>query len=284
MRRQVLMAAYLATAAFFTAHAVNGLVWQELMRPPDHVANAGEAAPSAPPPENAAGLAEIIAAGTIFAAEIPAGAVFATPGMAGSAGTAAVALDAAKVVKLVGTVVQDGRGVLAVLQDLSTKRQKGYRPHENISGLGEVAEIHRDSIVIHEGSRWELLRLPAVIPASAGGAAVQPAETVSNRRILDRTLVSKALADPAGLQSQFRVVPIVSHGAPGGLRLDMYRTDSLFARLGLQPGDIFQQVNGVRATDARVLLALFSQLPHEEEFTLDLLRRGQPMTITYEIR
>lgn len=287
MRRQLTIAAVLSAAAFFTAHAANGLVWQSLALPEGASPAAGETASPVPPAGNTAERIELITASTIFAAEIPAGVTaFAAPGAAAAAGIPATApLDAAKVVKLVGIVVQDGRGALAILQDLSTKRQKGYHPHDSIPGLGEVAEIRRDSIVIHEGNRWELLRLAAALPGPAGGAGADPAEAASNRRILDRTRISKAFAELSAAPAHtYRIQPVSARGGAGGLRLEMYRVDSPFFRLGLQPGDVIQRINGARATDSRVLFDLLSQLQHEQSFTLDLLRRGQPVTMTYEIR
>jgi general secretion pathway protein C len=286
VRRQVLIAAYLATGAFFTAHAANGLVWQGLVLPPDPSSVAGEAEPAALPPEQDGGLVELISHSSVFAAEIPPGAaVFALAGTAGPAGAMRAApIEAAKKVRLVGTVLRDGHGVLAVLQDLITKKQKSYRPHDNVPGLGELAEIRRDGVVIHEGGQWELLRLPTAVSAAMTGTETGTAGDFPNYRVLDRVQANKAAANLASLQAQFRVVPVALGGRAGGLRLDAFAAEGFVARLGLQPGDVIQRVNGVRVADAGALLSLFSQLPHEDSFTLDLLRQGRPVTINYELR
>jgi general secretion pathway protein C len=284
VRRHLIFAAFLSFAAIFTAHAANGLVWRELVLPPDPSSSGVEKAPATTAPMSQDGLVELISESAIFAAEIPPGAVpmLTSSGPAGT--VAAIRIEAAKKVKVMGTVIRDGRGVLAVLQDLATKKQKGYRPHDNVPGLGEIAEIRRDGVVFHEGGQWELLRLPAAMPAAINRATDPAGDEFPNYRLLERALLTRVAADPAILQSQYRVVPVSSGGRGEGLRVEAYKVDGLFVRLGLQPGDVLRRLNGVSLTDANVLLSLLFQLPREETFTLDLVRRGQPVTFNYEIR
>jgi general secretion pathway protein C len=84
-------------------------------------------------------------------------------------------IDAAKKVKLVGTVVGDDKVDLAVVEEISTKKQTLYHLHDLIVNVGQITQIRKDAILIRQGAQHEILELDyAVSPVQPGTQVVIP--------------------------------------------------------------------------------------------------------------
>ena len=104
------------------------------------------------------------------------------------------------------------------------------------------------------------------------------------RKVLDRREVDQAMNDIPKLLSQARAVPFLVNGAMSGFRMDFIAPASFYEKIGLQYGDVLQQVNGVEIRDPGTMLTLFQQLKNEQTVKLDVLRNNQRSTLTYDIR
>jgi general secretion pathway protein C len=104
------------------------------------------------------------------------------------------------------------------------------------------------------------------------------------RCIVRRALVDRMLADNEQLASAARIVPSVIDGKPVGFKLYAVRPGSWLDRLGVRNGDTLESVNGYElATPAQALLA-YTILRNETRFAVRIVRRGQPQTLSFEIR
>jgi general secretion pathway protein C len=199
-------------------------------------------------------------------------------------------LNVASKIKLLGVVIGERGGVSAIIEELSSKRQLFVRLHDSIPDVGEVSEIRRGGIVISLGDQQELLSLlvgqpdkpPTVQPAGAPKAI--PAAGGPLRKVLDRREVDQALGDLPKLLSQARAVPYLVNGVMSGFRLDYIAPSSFYEKIGLQYGDVLQQVNGVEVRDPGTMLTLFQQLRNERIVKLDVLRSNQRTTMNFDIR
>lgn len=290
MRRHVILLGYLTIAAFLLAHLINTLVAEALTGLPTALsAPRRTVQPAAIPPANRARLAEEILAGTLFALPPPelAAQDIAAPGgglpLAGGA-----TLEAAKKVKLMGTVVAEGVVPLAVVEDLPTKRQTLYHLFENIPGIGAIVEIRADAIVLQQGNIRELLELNPGQPAPAGSTKTtsvgSQASAHALKRVLDQRDVAQSMADLPKLLSEARVGPIYANGKVDGWKIDGLTQKGFYDRIGLKTGDILQRVNGVEIRDPGMMLNLFQQLKDERAVSLDLVRDGRKTTMLFEIR
>ena len=59
---------------------------------------------------------------------------------------------------------------------------------------------------------------------------------------------------------------------------------SIYTRIGLQNGDIVQQVNSQSLDDPGKFFQLYQGLQNEKTIAIDLIRGGQRQTLNYEIR
>jgi general secretion pathway protein C len=222
-------------------------------------------------------------------ASVPAGS---SPGRGTSAVAGGLApLNVASKIRLLGTVVGDAAQSLAVVEELTSKRQAAYRLHDQIAGLGEVRSVGRESILVGQGDLEEelfldILQKPVPPPGSAPipvGTVVTPGGGQLHRSV-DRAELSQMLSDIPGLMSQARAVPYMNAGKMDGFRLDFILKGSFFEKLGLQAGDVLQRINGVELRDPGTALGLFQQLRNERNVAVDVLRNNQRTTLAYDIR
>ena len=182
MYRRIFIATVLATAAFLVAHIVNLMVAHALTRSITlRQMSAKMESPPAPKVDSRKLTEEILASGIFGGPEAEAAPASLHPKGA-SAMSEAEALvsigppiDAAKKVKLVGTVVGDDKVDLAVVEEISTKKQTLYHLHDLIVNVGQITQIRKDAILIRQGAQHETLELDyAVSPVQPGTQVVIP--------------------------------------------------------------------------------------------------------------
>jgi general secretion pathway protein C len=177
MYRRVLIAAFLTATAFFVAHIINLMVAHALTR-----SVTLRQSPATTEARQAAHIdrlrltEEILASGVFGGPPTPGDTVSLRKDGKGASGEAEAVsatlppLDAAKKVKLVGTVVGEDKVSMAVVEEIGTKKQTLYRLHDEIDNVGRIAQIRKDAILIRQGAQHELLELEyavSVVPTNA---------------------------------------------------------------------------------------------------------------------
>jgi general secretion pathway protein C len=287
--RRGIILLYLVGGTFFLAHAVNAVIANALHVSPDLLR--GPASPTTEmvttvPPS---ALAEQIRLRGLF--PLPPDPIGQGDG-GGNAGLTPIraSLNLAAKLRLIGVVMGEHGGVAAIIEELANKRQLFVRLHGDIPDAGEVSEIRRDGVVIRQGDQQELLELAVMLsekppsPQASPVGSVKPTSGMPLRKVLDRREVDQAMNDIPKLLSQARAVPFLVNGTMSGFRLDFVAPASFYEKIGLQYGDVLQQVNGVEIRDPGTMLTLFQQLKNEQTVKLDVLRNNQRSTLTYDIR
>ncbi len=290
MRRRLLIAGFVATVAFFMAHLTNLMIAHALTRVVA-VRTGNPMTEHRLPKLDRLRLAEEILASGLFARDK------ASPGMsaAGSAGFVGglpqigSSIEAAKKVKLIGTVIGNGKGNVVVLEDIGSKKQTLYHLHELVASVGEIADIRHDGVLFRQGMQEELLPLTNGVPATA-----TPSQAVAVlapgspdpffHRVLDRREVAQTMADLPRLLSQARATAFYVNGKQEGWRIEALAPQSFYEKIGLKNGDVLQRLNGADLRDPGMLLAFFQQAQDERTITLDVLRDDRKTTLNYEIR
>lgn len=288
--RRVALLANLTAAAFLIAHTVNAFVSAALYVPLDaHVSTNPQVSVSRQATEPSRDVADILASGLFplpHERSVPGPGGLATEGVGG---VSAPPLDVARKINVLGTVVGDREGVLAVVEDVTTKRQTLYRLHDVIPNVGELAEIRHSAVLIRLGYQEEWVELAiakqAAPPAAqAGTVGSAQAASAGFHRVLDRREVAQVTADVPKLLTQARAIPHMVNGKMEGFRIDNILPQGFYDRIGIHGGDVLQRVNGVEIRDPGTMLALFQQLKNERAIKLDVLRDNQQIALTYEIR
>lgn len=97
-----------------------------------------------------------------------------------------------------------------------------------------------------------------------------------------RSEIMKVLGNLNSILQQARVMPAVQNNVYQGLRLVSIAPGSFFEKLGLRRGDILKTING-RVLDMSSGFSMFNELKSETSFSLEVDRRGQPQTLSYQI-
>ncbi|APG27910.1 hypothetical protein A7E78_08720 [Syntrophotalea acetylenivorans] len=159
---------------------------------------------------------------------------------------------------------------------------------EELPGGGRIKQIDRKRVLISwpDGSEQELLvsdEAPTVSakPKVSNGQGVRAAG--ENRWLISRNEIEKARADMNQLLKSARLEPKIVGGVTQGFLVRMVRSNSLVAKLGIKRGDLIKEVNGVPLDSPEKALQVFQQLREAKKVSVNLLRRGEPLTYSYEV-
>jgi general secretion pathway protein C len=168
--------------------------------------------------------------------------------------------------------------------------QQLYFVGDAITG-GSGAKLHSvyyDRVLLDRGGRVETLRLPLEVaanaprqPAPAGrpGDIAQPAAATGGSASLRDALSDNA----AQLTEIIRPTPHMEGGQMIGFRLAPGRNRDAFNALGLEPGDVMTEVNGLVMNDPRAAAQVFSALSETSVASVTVVRDGAPQVLTIDL-
>ena len=158
-------------------------------------------------------------------------------------------------------------------------------------GVGEdvlpgvrVAAVYGDRVILRHGGRDESLFLKQD-SAGANGAlgapgAPLPVQLAPNQYQISATLLKQEMTSPQKLMTQALMVPY----AGGGFLVRSLEPGSLYQKLGLQPGDVVQAINGQPLRSVQQAMKIYGQLPNANAIDLQILRNGQAQQLHYVIQ
>lgn len=109
-------------------------------------------------------------------------------------------------------------------------------------------------------------------------------KVADNHYTIERAAVDDLLANPGAHARGARIVPSVKNGNANGFKLYAIRPSSLYAKLGLHNGDTIHSLNGMDVTTPDKALEAYDAVRGAPRVTLEVTRRGKPVTLTYDIK
>jgi general secretion pathway protein C len=234
------------------------LAWK-FVAPPVPVAT-----PTPPPPPRAAFDPARLQAASLF------GAAAQAPQSAEAAPRTNVAL------VLVGTLAgpQPEQG-LAIVGE-SAQAARVFMVGSTLPGGVKLHAVYPDRVVLDRGGALETLPLPRQVasgtnyqvPVSTAGAAPagEPALAESVQRLIE--------SGPEVVGEMIRPMPDFANGQLRGFRVYPGRDRRMFAKLGLQPGDLVTQINGVPLSDAQRGMEILRALGNAGQANVTVERGG----------
>jgi general secretion pathway protein C len=222
--------------------------------------------------------------------------LFAEPGDEGDRLTSdGVLREGSSDLKLLGTGGAGAAGY-AIVEKKDGKEQVVIGIGDEIDGA-ELTEVGWRRAILNRGGTEELLLVPADLAVEAAKKSTTKASN-SNSSVRDENIrmlgddrwmiaqdeVESQLNNLSNLFTQMRAVPNMENGIANGFRVFAIRRNSLFQKLGLKNNDVVQRVNGMDLNDPARALGLLEELKGENQLNVDVLRGGEPRTLTYEIR
>jgi general secretion pathway protein C len=204
-------------------------------------------------------------------------------------------------IELLGTIfIGDRFKSLATVRDKSYSEADIYRVGDAIYGNEQavVAAVERQKIIINNNGVKECINLDKDSETASTGGPVMPSSGdfgslpsggggVGSEMVLDAAYVEGELGPGFGkIVDAARLVPNPTQsGGISGFKIFAIKGGTLFARIGLQNGDVITQVNEVSMKQAEQGFALYQAFQDEKDVRIQLLRGGEtPQTITVRIK
>jgi general secretion pathway protein C len=194
---------------------------------------------------------------------------------------------------VVSTVPESSVAVFAMDED----EAEIFRPGDAFSDQGTVMKVDVRSVYLDRNGRCEFISLDEDAPSRPQISRAEPEEkdedddldanvtkVKSGEYEISRGEIDNVLSNMSKLATQARIVPSFKNGKANGFKLFSIRPNSLYAKIGIQNGDIVQQINGYEINSPDKALEIYSKLKDAQTITVDLLRRGKSRTMTYNIR
>ena len=172
---------------------------------------------------------------------------------------------------------------LAIIADRGGS-EKVYFIGDAVPGGATLHAVQLDRVLLRRAGRLEALRLPRSEETSAPRRAAAPAPrrtpTLSPRTAT--TIQEVVSQNPASLTEIIRPQPVFKDGRQQGYRIYPGRQRQQFAQLGLRPGDLVTQINGMALDDPTRGMEIFRGLADATSVTLTVERSGQVEMLTLD--
>jgi general secretion pathway protein C len=120
-----------------------------------------------------------------------------------------------------------------------------------------------------------------VLPAQPGGEGVK--QLSENQYVVARNEINNALTNLSDLATKARIVPSFKNGVANGFKLFSIVPDSLYAKIGIQNGDVIRRINGYEMNSPDKALEIYQKLRDASRIEIELERRGETLRKTYSI-
>jgi general secretion pathway protein C len=186
--------------------------------------------------------------------------------------------------ELRGTIAAtDENRALAIIAERGGA-ERVYFIGDAIPGGATLHAVHLDRVLLRRAGRLEALRLPrsdestgsrqAVAPPPSRTPVVAPRPAASIQDVVSQ--------NPAALTEIIRPQPVFKDGRQQGYRVYPGRQRQQFAQLGLRPGDLVTQINGMALDDPARGMEIFRGLADATSVTLTVDRNGQVEMLTLD--
>lgn len=163
--------------------------------------------------------------------------------------------------------------------------ERSYRIGDTLPGNAELSEIYADRIILLRNGRHETLRLPKDQLEGADMAAGNSAAADINREA--GALLSEyrdlMQTNPRALVDLMRPVPANENNRFVGFRLYPGNRPELFQQLGLRPGDLVTQVNGIQLDSAAKGVEVMQDLRDSSQISLQIRRGNQALSLAFSL-
>jgi general secretion pathway protein C len=173
----------------------------------------------------------------------------------------------------------------AVLQD--STGQAFYAINRKLPDGSTIIKVMRNKVTLRRSdgttANIEISDETKIVALrSSGGAGVK--KISDGKFMLDQREVLASTENMSQILTQARALPYMENGKTVGFRLDAIVPNSIYAKIGLQNGDVVQKVNSQDIDDPAKFFQLYQGLRNERAISIDLMRGGQRQTLNYEIR
>jgi general secretion pathway protein C len=180
---------------------------------------------------------------------------------------------------------KDGKSGGAIIAD-KKDGDRYFAVGATLPGGVVLDEVHPQQVVLLRNGRQEVLKLPK---ASLDGTQPESPKALgrhagsSQRRVSlasGRSGSSGRAGRPSGMKRAIRIRPLFRGGRIKGFRVSPGRDRKLFATMGFKAGDLLVRINGMTPKDPKEIFSVLQKLNSAGGVTVEVTRRGRPVTLT----
>lgn len=149
-------------------------------------------------------------------------------------------------------------------------------------GPAAAPRVQRTAPAEEAPLRTQLSRNQGAITDAAMEAGIT--RVSENNYNVERSLVDTVLQNQQELLRAARIIPHEENGQVVGVKMYGIRRNNLLGRLGIQNGDMLRTINGYDMSSPDSALEAYTRLQSSDHLTLSVVRRGQAMTLDYNIQ
>jgi len=213
--------------------------------------------------------------------------------------------------KLLGTSKLSQTKPYAIIED-QTGEQTLYRVGDEIPDAGKLIAVETTSALIDHNGKIVSLEMPKDEMPSIESPPLRPGfanhsfrrrhpnyfrrpqslrepeslkleRTGPDRFAVNRSDLTKTVANPAELMTEIRAVPNVQDGTTTGFTLSEIVPGSVFAQLGLQEGDVLTGINGQPVTNPLQAVGMLTTIGQRPSVDVIVMRDGRPIRLHVDI-
>jgi len=195
---------------------------------------------------------------------------------------------------LVGTAIADpARYSLCQLINPDVNETQVYAIGEKYQGA-RIYGIEKERVLIDNAGVNEFIDNSAAAPPNLGVSPIpQPVgapqggegvrQLSENQYVVARSEINNALTNLSDLATKARIVPSFKNGVANGFKLFSIVPDSLYAKIGVQNGDVIRRINGYEMNSPDKALEIYQKLRDASRIEIELERRGETLRKSYSI-
>ena len=157
--------------------------------------------------------------------------------------------------------------------------EKVYFVKDSVPGGATLYRVHVDRVILNRGGVLEALRLPKEF----AGNPAPPSRPAGRRASAARTNVQQLLSQNAATFAEIiRPQPFMPNGQLKGYRVFPGRNRQQFISLGLRPGDLVTEINGVALNNPAQGMEIFSSLGESSQVSVTIERNGRSQVLNLD--
>lgn len=189
-------------------------------------------------------------------------------------------------------------GTMVIVHEKSTAiiasgrgEQKVYHKGDAIEGAPNATlhSVFTDRVLLDRGGgRLETLRWPEPDSAPQANSRIAARPQISTTRQPQSPSAAASLADAAseaaaliGQHMQFAAQ--MENGQQIGIRVEPRGDGTVFAQLGLEPGDVLTEVNGIQLNDVRNTTLVLKTLSENQQASVTIRRNGTDQAMVLDV-
>jgi general secretion pathway protein C len=176
----------------------------------------------------------------------------------------------------------DPRYAHAIIAD-GSGTEKVYFVKDAVPGGATVHMVQADRVILNRGGVLEALLLPRDAASGINGAQ----GSGSRRRAVAAPQPGQSLQEVVGqnasaLTEIIRPQPFMPNGQLKGYRVYPGRNREQFIQLGLQPGDLITEINGMALNNPAQAMEIFRSMADTTEVSVTIEREGQSQSLNLD--